>query len=105
LIVEDDESSAPRSENADRDDVETVARNGRECLNPQATTSTAWSSISPCRCLGLFVTGDAERETPIRSRRLSSTRRDLSPDDETPARYSKSIIIKGAKSPERLLDR
>ena len=91
-------------------DVETVAAGtAAECLElPQSSKrSTAWCSICRCpmppaiRLLETLSREDAYSFPPV----IVYTGRELSPDDEQRLRrYSKSIIIKGAKSPERLLD-
>lgn len=110
LVVEDD---AIQLDSLQRllgsQDVETVgARTAAECLE-QLKQSTF-----DCMVLDLSLpdtSGFALLETLSREDRYAFppvivyTGRELSPDEEQQLRrYSKSIIIKGAKSPERLLD-
>src|SRR3546814_626706 len=110
LVIEDDarQLESLRLLLASRD-VETVeARTGAECLEQLA------SGTFDCMVLDLNLPDASGFEV---LERLSMdevasfppvivyTGQDLSPDDELRLRkYSKSIIIKGAKSPERLLE-
>ena len=110
LIVEDDpmQREAVTALLASRD-VETVGvGTAADCLDRLRTTTF------DCMVLDLSLpdeNGYALLETLSREDRYSFppvivyTGRDLSPDEEQRLRrYAKSIIIKGAKSPERLLD-
>jgi signal transduction histidine kinase/CheY-like chemotaxis protein/CHASE3 domain sensor protein len=110
LIVEDDEvQRAAVAKLLTSHDVETVtAGTAAECLKllQEQTFDCMVLDLSLPDASGyqLLETLSQERAyafPPV----IVYTGRDLSPDDEQRLRrYSKSIIIKGAKSPERLLD-
>jgi len=110
LVVEDDEVQLESMRLLlDSHDVETVGvRSAAECLETLST------STFECMVLDLSLpdaTGFSLLDTLSKSDTYSFppvivyTGRELSPDEEQRLRkYSKSIIVKGAKSPERLLD-
>jgi CheY-like chemotaxis protein len=110
LIVEDDEvQRAAVGKLLTSHDVETVAAGtAAECLEllKQQTFDCMVLDLSLPDASGYSLLETLSREDaysfpPV----IVYTGRDLSPDDEQRLRrYSKSIIIKGAKSPERLLD-
>ncbi len=110
LLVEDD----PVQLEAMRDllgshDVEAVAASGAaECLEQLKSTTfdcmvldLSLPDASGFKLLETLSSEEAYSFPPV----IVYTGRDLSPDEEQRLRrYSESIIIKGAKSPERLLD-
>jgi signal transduction histidine kinase/CheY-like chemotaxis protein/CHASE3 domain sensor protein len=110
LIVEDDDvQRAAVGKLLTSHDVETVAvGTAAECLEhlKQQTFDCMVLDLSLPDASGYSLLETLSREDaysfpPV----IVYTGRDLSPDDEQRLRrYSKSIIIKGAKSPERLLD-
>ncbi len=110
LIVEDDAvQRAAIARLLSSHDVETVAAGtAAECLEllKQQTFDCMVLDLSLPDASGYSLLETLSREDaysfpPV----IVYTGRDLSPDDEQRLRrYSKSIIIKGAKSPERLLD-
>jgi signal transduction histidine kinase/CheY-like chemotaxis protein len=110
LVVEDDamQLDAVRRLIASRE-VETAgARNAAECLEKlKATTfdcmvlDLSLPDMSGFNLLERLSRDEAYAFPPV----IIYTGRDLAPDEELRLRrHSKSIIIKGAKSPERLLD-
>jgi signal transduction histidine kinase/CheY-like chemotaxis protein len=110
LVVEDDavQLDAVRRLIASRE-VETAgARSASECLEKlKATTfdcmvlDLSLPDMSGFNLLERLSRDDAYAFPPV----IIYTGRDLTPDEELRLRrHSKSIIIKGAKSPERLLD-
>jgi CheY-like chemotaxis protein/CHASE3 domain sensor protein len=110
LVVEDDEVQRNAvGKLLTSHDVETVAAGtAAECLQllEQQTFDCMVLDLSLPDASGYSLLETLSREDaysfpPV----IVYTGRDLSPDDEQRLRrYSKSIIIKGAKSPERLLD-
>jgi signal transduction histidine kinase/DNA-binding response OmpR family regulator/CHASE3 domain sensor protein len=110
LIVEDDELQREAvGKLLTSHDVETVtAGTAAECLEllKQQTFDCMVLDLTLPDASGYSLLETLSREDaysfpPV----IVYTGRDLSPDDEQRLRrYSKSIIIKGAKSPERLLD-
>ncbi len=110
LIVEDDDVQRQAvAKLLTSHDVETVgAGTAAECLDllKQQTFDCMVLDLSLPDASGYSLLETLSREDaysfpPV----IVYTGRDLSPDDEQKLRrYSKSIIIKGAKSPERLLD-
>jgi signal transduction histidine kinase/DNA-binding response OmpR family regulator/CHASE3 domain sensor protein len=110
LIVEDDDvQRAAVGKLLTSHDVETVtAATAAECLEllRQETFDCMVLDLSLPDASGYSLLETLSREDaysfpPV----IVYTGRDLSPDDEQRLRrYSKSIIIKGAKSPERLFD-
>jgi signal transduction histidine kinase/CheY-like chemotaxis protein/CHASE3 domain sensor protein len=110
LVVEDDEVQRHAvGKLLTSHDVETVAAGtAAECLEllKQQTFDCMVLDLSLPDASGYSLLETLSREDaysfpPV----IVYTGRDLSPDDEQQLRrYSKSIIIKGAKSPERLLD-
>jgi CheY-like chemotaxis protein/signal transduction histidine kinase/CHASE3 domain sensor protein len=110
LVVEDDEVQRDAvGKLLGSHDVETVAvGTAAECLEllKQETFDCMVLDLSLPDASGYSLLETLSREDaysfpPV----IVYTGRDLSPDDEQQLRrYSKSIIIKGAKSPERLLD-
>jgi signal transduction histidine kinase/CheY-like chemotaxis protein/CHASE3 domain sensor protein len=110
LIVEDDDvQRAAVGKLLTAHDVETVAAGtAAECLEllKQQTFDCMVLDLSLPDASGYTLLETLSREDaysfpPV----IVYTGRELSPDDEQRLRrYSKSIIIKGAKSPERLLD-
>jgi signal transduction histidine kinase/CheY-like chemotaxis protein/CHASE3 domain sensor protein len=110
LIVEDDDVQREAvGRLLTSHDVETVAAGtAAECLEllKQQTFDCMVLDLSLPDASGYSLLETLSREDaysfpPV----IVYTGRDLSPDDEQRLRkYSKSIIIKGAKSPERLLD-
>ncbi|HEX4408563.1 MAG TPA: response regulator [Xanthobacteraceae bacterium] len=110
LIVEDDQVQREAvSKLLTSHDVETVAAGTvAECLELLKTQTfdcmvldLSLPDASGYSLLETLSREDAYSFPPV----IVYTGRDLSPDDEQRLRrYSKSIIIKGAKSPERLLD-
>ena len=110
LIVEDDDVQRTAvGKLLTSHDVETVAvGTATECLEhlKQQTFDCMVLDLSLPDASGYSLLETLSREDaysfpPV----IVYTGRDLSPDDEQRLRrYSKSIIIKGAKSPERLLD-
>jgi CheY-like chemotaxis protein/signal transduction histidine kinase/CHASE3 domain sensor protein len=110
LIVEDDDvQRAAAGKLLTSHDVETTAAGtAAECLEllKQQTFDCMVLDLSLPDASGYSLLETLSREDaysfpPV----IVYTGRDLSPDDEQRLRrYSRSIIIKGAKSPERLLD-
>jgi signal transduction histidine kinase/DNA-binding response OmpR family regulator/CHASE3 domain sensor protein len=110
LVVEDDDVQRDAlGKLLTSHDVETVAAGtAAECLEllKQQTFDCMVLDLSLPDASGYSLLETLSREDaysfpPV----IVYTGRDLSPDDEQRLRrYSKSIIIKGAKSPERLLD-
>ena len=80
----------------------------RRCESSRRRPSIAWCSISTCRtCSGLRPAredGAAGRGVVPAGHRLHGPRRSRGTRSSGCGRYSKSIIIKDARSPERLLD-
>jgi CheY-like chemotaxis protein len=110
LVVEDDavQLDAVRRLIASRE-VETAgARSASECLEKLKVTTfdcmvldLSLPDMSGFNLLERLSRDDAYAFPPV----IIYTGRDLTPDEELRLRrHSKSIIIKGAKSPERLLD-
>ncbi len=110
LIVEDDPVQLDSLQKLLRSsDVETVAAcSGSECLQMLKTTTVDCMVLdlnlpdaSGFSLLKTLSQEDSYAFPPV----IVYTGRELTPDEEHLLRkYSKSIIIKGAKSPERLLD-
>ena len=90
-------------------DVETVAAGtAAECLELLKAADLRLHGARPVAAgrLGLFASGDAEPGGRLflpAGHRLHRPR-SVGDEEQRLRRYSKSIIIKGAKSPERLLD-
>jgi CheY-like chemotaxis protein/CHASE3 domain sensor protein len=110
LVVEDDATQleALRSLLSSRDVVTVGAGNASECLDllkgdtfDCMVLDLSLPDASGFALLEKVSTDDQYAFPPV----IVYTGRELSPDEEQRLRrYSKSIIIKGAKSPERLLD-
>jgi CheY-like chemotaxis protein/two-component sensor histidine kinase len=110
LVVEDDavQADAMRDLLGSRDVEAVCARSASECLDQLRTTTfdcmvldLSLPDASGFALLETLSTEDSYSFPPV----IVYTGRVLTPDEEQRLRrYSRSIIIKGAKSPERLLD-
>ncbi|GLI39984.1 response regulator [Geobacter hydrogenophilus] len=110
LIVEDDRNEAKSMEAllGERDVAITIAGTGREAMGLLAAErfdcivlDLGLSDMSGFEVLEKIQSFDENRRIPV----IIHSGRDLSREDEQRLRhYAESIIIKGAKSPERLLN-